>query len=145
MRLKDEHIAQIKSVAEFMISQKKEKAHIYVEEIGLCNTIEDLREENEMIKTGHVLTLQAIEDAGRQIVELEAELAKVRQEAEKLIETYDEYIKLITEENQGLIGLAYVHGMGDNKEGYEQGERLRAEISDLKAQICPKYRKEEGE
>jgi hypothetical protein len=53
----------------------------------------------------------------------------------KLIEAYDEYIKLLAESEKGLIGLAYAHGYRCPPELVNRGEELRAKIAKLKLSV----------
>lgn len=53
----------------------------------------------------------------------------------RLIETYDEYIKLLTESEADLIGLAYVHGYRCPDALVKRGEELRARINELKGAV----------
>ena len=52
---------------------------------------------------------------------------------DELIKTYDEYIKLLGDEIDGLAGLAYVHGWRSSR--YEQGKALRDKIESLKKDV----------
>ena len=53
----------------------------------------------------------------------------------ELIETYDEYIKLLGESEAGLIGLAYAHGYQCPPDKVKRAEELRTKIERLKA-LC---------
>ncbi len=47
-----------------------------------------------------------------------------------LIEAYEEYVKLLTDEITELAGAAYVHGWRSSR--FEKGAELRAKIEELK-------------
>ena len=51
---------------------------------------------------------------------------------EKIIILQEDYIKLLGEEINGLMGLAISHGWTSTK--YEEAKRIRKEIQDLKDQ-----------
>lgn len=53
---------------------------------------------------------------------------------EKIIDLQDQYIKLLGEEIESLIGLAYSHGWVSTR--YEQGKILREKIQELKDEQC---------
>jgi transcriptional antiterminator Rof (Rho-off) len=50
----------------------------------------------------------------------------------ELIETYDEYIQLLTDSEADMLGLAYAHGYRCPPELVKRGEKLRAKIAELK-------------
>lgn len=52
---------------------------------------------------------------------------------DELIAKLEEYQKLLIDEIDDLAGLAYVHGWRSSR--YEQGEKLRKEIANLKLEI----------
>jgi len=52
-----------------------------------------------------------------------------------IIETYDEYVKLLEKGIDDLIGLAVAHGYTGNETDYHEGIRLRAKIQELKNAI----------
>ena len=56
----------------------------------------------------------------------------------ELIETYEEYIKLLGKENNSLISLAFVHGWRTSEEDIKKGEELRAKIKELKDSLSLK-------
>lgn len=53
----------------------------------------------------------------------------------ELIEAYDEYIKMLSESEASMIGLAYAHGYKCPPKLIARGEELRAKIADLKAKL----------
>ena len=55
------------------------------------------------------------------------------EQMKELIEAYDEYIKLLSDSEGNLLGLAHAHGYRCPPELIERGEELRARIADLKA------------
>ena len=54
---------------------------------------------------------------------------------DNLIVAYDEYIKLLGEELDSLVGMAYVHGWQSTEEKINKGEELRAKIETLKKEV----------
>ncbi len=52
---------------------------------------------------------------------------------EELIKAYDEYIQILTDELDDLVGLAYVHGWKSHRVG--AGEDARKKIADAKAKL----------
>ena len=51
----------------------------------------------------------------------------------ELINAYEEYIKLLTDELDDLVGLAVSHGWKSHR--YEEGKRLRELIEDKKKSL----------
>ena len=54
---------------------------------------------------------------------------------QELIEAYEEYIGLLAKHEEGLLGLAYVHGYRCPAKLIKQGEELRTKIADLKSKL----------
>jgi hypothetical protein len=52
---------------------------------------------------------------------------------EELIKAYEDYIKLLDEELNELVGVAYVHGWRSSRA--EQGKKLREEIIKAKQNV----------
>ena len=53
--------------------------------------------------------------------------------SEDLIKAYDDYIKMLGEEIDDLVGMAYVHGW--RSERIEAGRECRQKIKDLKENL----------
>lgn len=53
----------------------------------------------------------------------------------ELIDAYDEYIGLLADSEQGMLGIALAHGYCCPAELVKRGEELRAKIADLKSRV----------
>jgi len=51
----------------------------------------------------------------------------------EIVPTYEEYIKLLTEELNEVVPIAYIHGWKSNR--YEQGKKLRKKLSNILTKI----------
>ena len=64
------------------------------------------------------------------------QLISYPEQMKKLVNAYDAYTKLLTDELSELIPIATIHGWKSTR--YEEGLRLRTEISDIKKNILGK-------
>jgi len=60
----------------------------------------------------------------------QSELTTLRKEKEELIEAYEEYVKILVDEIESLIGVASVHGW--RSRNVELGQQCRNRIHSLK-------------
>ena len=62
-------------------------------------------------------------------------MTEAREDFGQVVETYDEYIKLLAESEAGFMGLAYAHGYRCPDDKVQRGKDLRAKIADLKSKL----------
>lgn len=68
-----------------------------------------------------------------QIRDLRKEIINLKNQKEKLIQSYDEYLELIDKELAELMSLAVVHGWTSSR--IEAGKKARAKIQEAKDQL----------
>lgn len=54
---------------------------------------------------------------------------------QNLVVLYDQYLKFITEENQGVVAIAYVHGWRCEQKSIDKGIEYRKKIDELKEMV----------